>query len=214
MPDTATSSDLPACPRHPRNTAEPVLCIPCIDNVRNAIWRLPEQHRQLLGVRHATPNRAERRSAGGPPPSQNRYFDHADDIERTLRHWANGWAELTGRDRNDHGGPAWSARTLLDQRHGNPLTHPAAPDLATAVLALHRQAAVLLRDEEPRARPAREHISGVCGGCQHAYLYRTADSILVRCGHCPRTMTNQEYRDYTEGVIAQYRSRVRQTATP
>lgn len=204
MHDTGTETA--TCPRHSREPAAPVLCVDCTDNARTAIWRLPEQHRQLLGSYYATRPKTGHRpmrqasSANGASPWPE--YDHADDIERTLRTWANGWADLTGRDQNPTGGPAWSTRTLLDQRHGNPLHHPAAPDLAGDVFRLHRQAAVLLRDEEPRVRPARTHIPGVCDECDYAYLYRTAGSTLIRCGHCPHTMTEDGYREYARRVAA------------
>lgn len=194
-----TTAETVVCPRHPRREAEPALCTDCVDQARTAIWRLPEQHRLLLGVRHATRTRLERRSNGGAPPSISPWYDHADDIERTMRNWANGWAELTGRPQHPTGDPAWSARTLLDQRHGNPLHHQDAPALAAEMLRLHRTAARLLRDEDERP-VTRRRVAGPCPGCERATLHRTADSDRIRCDNCPTSLSEDDYREYAQAL--------------
>jgi hypothetical protein len=154
-----TTADVPMCPRHPRREAEPVLCGDCIDQVRTAIWRLPEQHRQLLGVRHATRTRAERRSAGGAPPSISPHFDHADDITRALDTWARHWAEHLDEETPHSWNPfdtpvgiqdvpkglfatqadyVWEkvrrARAYYDCQHGHAPRQPLKPDTAARLL--------------------------------------------------------------------------------
>lgn len=196
MADTDTT-----CPRHPKRDGEPVLCVDCTNEARTATWRLPEQHRQLLGTLHATRARAERRSVGGAPPSISPWYDHADDIHRTLAYWAGSWAEATGRSVPDTQ-PATSARLLLDTRHGCPFTTPAAPDLAREILRLHHTAARLLGDQEEHAKPRRRRAAGPCPGCSAAALYRTDDTDRIRCGNCPATLTAAEYAAYARALAA------------
>lgn len=213
MPDTAPSTELPTCPRHPKRAADPVLCRECVDEARTATWRLPEQHRLLLGVRHATRTRLERRSIGAEPPSISPWFDHADDIASSLRTWAGYWAaalELTdGEGHNldlSRSTPSTCASLLLDTRHGDPFANPTgAEEVARDVIRLHRQAAVLLGDVEEKPRPAKRRAPGPCPGCGMCTLYRTDGSRYIRCNNCPGTLSLDEYRAYAHQLAAAHR---------
>lgn len=207
MPDTAPSTDLPTCPRHPKRAADPVLCRECVDEARTATWRLPEQHRLLLGVRHATRTRLERRSIGAEPPSISPWFDHADDIASTLRRWAGDWSEHLGHPR-DWGTsyPETCVRYLLDSRRGEPFANPGAAELlARDMIRLHRQAAALLGDVEEKPRPTKRRAPGPCPDCGMCTLHRTDGSRWIRCSNCPGTLSLDEYRAYAHQLAAAHR---------
>jgi hypothetical protein len=205
------AADTETCPRHPRRDADPVLCADCTQQARNAVWRLPEQHRQLLGVRHATRTRTERRGTGGEPPSISPWFDHADDIARTLQYWANNWAAHLGAtnaagDTVQFGqAPSACAAFLLDSRHGDPFTTPAADELARAMTRLHREAARLLGDVDTNGTPAHRRAAGPCPECEACALYRTDGSDRIRCRNCPASLTPEEYAAYAHALAAAHR---------
>lgn len=185
MPDTDTSTETPETPclRHAKRHGNP-WCTACQAAIYDAIGHLPTLHDRLLDT-DGQDTRAK--LIGGrtsiDPPSPSPRYDHADEIARTLRTWAEAWADHLGEQ---YGGrePRNAATYLLRHRRNTSLlTSPLAADLGYEITALHNTALRMLGGDETERGETHTRLDGaVCPDCNGSTHYRIDGTDTVRCG--------------------------------
>lgn len=193
MPDTATSSDLPACLRHRHRAGDP-WCSQCREDILEAVGALPDNHADLL----ASDGQATRpKQFGGrssiDPASPSPEFDHADEIRRTLNAWAGAWADHLGETHTATDPRAAATYLRRHRKRADLLSSPLADDLGHEMLALHHTALRLLGDT---AGDPTSPLGGLCPRCRASNLRRVHgrdETVACRMADCGHEMTWDEY---------------------
>lgn len=117
-------------------------------------------------------------------------------VATELEFWARDWAD-TRRESCPYPTVPLLARWLLDRLDWACSTHPALDEFATKLRDLRGSLTAAAGRLEPFPTP----VDRPCPSCRWWALSKAPGEDLIRCGHCDRALSDDEYRDHLEAVI-------------